>query len=76
MCLAVPTRVTEVREQTAVCSVHGGETEVEASLLLMDEEVRAGDYLLLHAGFALRRLDEDEARETLALLQEMAGEEA
>ncbi len=70
MCLAVPTRVTELREQTAVCSIHGGDTQVEASLLLLDDEVGVGDYLLLHAGFALRKLDEWEARETLDLLQE------
>ena len=72
MCLAVPVLVTEVAEQVAVCRVHGGQTQVEASLLLVDEEVRAGDYLLLHAGFALRKLEAQEARETLALLQEMA----
>lgn len=72
MCLAVPIRVTEVVEQTAVCQVHGGQTKVEASLLLLDEAVSPGDYLLLHAGFALRKLDAWEARETLALMQEMA----
>jgi hydrogenase expression/formation protein HypC len=72
MCLAVPVLVMEVAEQVAVCQVHGGQTQVEASLLLVDEEVRPGDYLLLHAGFALRRMEVQEARETLALLQEMA----
>jgi hydrogenase expression/formation protein HypC len=75
MCLAVPTQVTEVRDQTAVCSIHGGDTQVEASLLLLDDEVNVGDYLLLHAGFALRKLDAWEARETLALLQELASQD-
>jgi hydrogenase expression/formation protein HypC len=41
----------------------------------LDEEVRPGDYVLLHAGFALRKLEEYEARETLNLLQEMAAKE-
>ena len=72
MCLAVPILVTEVAGQTAVCQVHGGQTKVEASLLLLDEEVSPGDYLLLHAGFALRKLDACEARQTLALLEDMA----
>lgn len=75
MCLAVPIQVTAVKDQTAVCQVHGGQTAVEASLLLLDEEVRPGDYVLLHAGFALRKLEEYEARETLNLLQEMAAKE-
>lgn len=72
MCLAVPTLVTAVEDQKAVCLVHGGQTRIEASLLLLDDEVQPGDYVLLHAGFALRKLDECEARETLGLLQEMA----
>ncbi|MFP4035764.1 MAG: HypC/HybG/HupF family hydrogenase formation chaperone [Desulfovermiculus sp.] len=75
MCLAVPIQVTAVEEQKAVCQIHGGQTQVEASLLLLDEEVKPGDYVLLHAGFALRKLEEYEARETLDLLQEMAEKE-
>lgn len=75
MCLAVPTLVTAVDDQKAVCQIHGGQTKVEASLLLLDEEVQPGDYVLLHAGFALRKLDQCEARETLDLLQEMAEKE-
>ncbi|MCF8040013.1 MAG: HypC/HybG/HupF family hydrogenase formation chaperone [Desulfohalobiaceae bacterium] len=72
MCLAVPTRIREIEGETAVCEVHGGQTHVEASLLLLDEEVAVGDYVLLHAGFALRKLDESEAAETLALFRELA----
>jgi hydrogenase expression/formation protein HypC len=41
--------------------------------MLLDDEVCIDDYLLIHAGFALRRLDIEEARETLALMQEMAA---
>ncbi|MFP4284001.1 MAG: HypC/HybG/HupF family hydrogenase formation chaperone [Desulfovermiculus sp.] len=75
MCLAVPIQVKAVEEQKAVCQIHGGQTLVEASLLLLDEEVKPGDYVLLHAGFALRKLEEYEARETLDLLQKMAETE-
>ena len=72
MCLAVPTRIQKIEGETAMCKVHGGDTQVEASLLLLDEEVTEGDYILLHAGFALRKLDQDEAAETLALFRELA----
>jgi len=72
MCLAVPTRIRKIDGETAVCEVHGGQTQVEASLLLLDEQVAVGDYVLLHAGFALRKLDESEAAETLALFRELA----
>ena len=71
MCLAVPSEVSRVQGDTAVCKVHGGQTEIQVSLLLLDETVLPGDFVLIHAGFALRRLDVHEARETLALLQEM-----
>jgi hydrogenase expression/formation protein HypC len=41
-----------------------------ASLMMLGEKVTVGDYVLIHAGFAISRLDEDEARETLALMRE------
>jgi hydrogenase expression/formation protein HypC len=42
----------------------------EASLMLLDQEVAIGDYVIVHAGFAISKLDEEEARETLALMRE------
>jgi hydrogenase expression/formation protein HypC len=42
----------------------------EASLMILDEPVRVGDFVIVHAGFAISRLDEEEARETLALMRE------
>ena len=73
MCLAVPAEVMEIESQMALCRLGEGQTSIKASLLLMDEEVAIGDYLLIHAGFALRRLDVEEARETLRLMREMAS---
>jgi hydrogenase expression/formation protein HypC len=73
MCLAVPAKVRKIENGCAICSVEGGETTIQASLMLLDDEVCIDDYLLIHAGFALRRLDVEEARETLALMQEMAA---
>ncbi|MCF8085855.1 MAG: HypC/HybG/HupF family hydrogenase formation chaperone [Desulfohalobiaceae bacterium] len=75
MCLAVPAEIVSMENDMAICRVGGGETTVQASLLLLDEEAAVGDYLLIHAGFALRRLDPGEAEETLRLMREMADQE-
>lgn len=75
MCLAVPAQVRRIKDGCATCSVEGGKTTIQASLMLLDEDVCIDDYLLIHAGFALRRLDRDEARETLALMREMAAQD-
>ena len=74
MCLAVPAQVRRIEDGCATCSVEGGKTTIQASLMLLDEDVCIDDYLLIHAGFALRRLDRDEARDTLALMREMAAQ--
>jgi hydrogenase expression/formation protein HypC len=42
----------------------------EASLMLLDQEVKVGDFVIVHAGFAISRLDEEEARATLELMRE------
>ena len=70
MCLGIPVKVVEVDGQSAVVDVGG--TRRENSLLLLDE-VEAGDWVILHAGFAIQRLDEEEAERTLALLRELPG---
>lgn len=70
MCLAAPSRVIEVREGMAVTECFGHVREV--SLLLMDEEVAVGDYLLIQAGgFAFERVEAERAEEALALMQEL-----
>ncbi|HEU69055.1 MAG TPA: HypC/HybG/HupF family hydrogenase formation chaperone [Candidatus Acetothermia bacterium] len=73
MCLAVPTKVVTVEGNVATVDVQGVQAQVRLDAL--GEEVRIGDYLLVHAGFAIRRLDPEDAQETLALLDELlAGE--
>jgi hydrogenase expression/formation protein HypC len=54
-----------------LCKVGEGDTTIQASIMLMDEEVEIGDYIIVHAGFALRRLDYKEAKETLKILRDM-----
>lgn len=71
MCIAVPVQITSIEGDTAWCSPDQDQTRIQASLTLLEEEVQVGDYVLLHAGLALRRLDPKEAEETLRLMQEM-----
>jgi hydrogenase expression/formation protein HypC len=69
MCLAVPGRIVS-RDGTAAIVDFGGVTR-EADLTLLPDS-KVGDYVLVHAGFAIQELDEQEARETLALFDELA----
>ncbi len=69
MCLAVPGRIIEIDGTTAKIDF-GGVTR-EANLMLVPEAT-VGDYVLIHAGFAIQQLDEAEAQETLRLFGEVA----
>ena len=69
MCLAIPAEVVELLPDAMARVSIDGVTKV-VSLALVDGVV-AGDYVLLHVGFALSRIDEKEATETLAILREM-----
>jgi hydrogenase expression/formation protein HypC len=73
MCLAAPSIVIEVRDGMAVTECFGQVREV--SLLLMDEEIAIGDYLLIQAGgFAFERVERERAEEALALMQELMAQ--
>lgn len=73
MCLAIPGEIVELNGSDAVVSVGG--VRRAASVLLL-EDAAVGDWVLLHAGFAIERLDPDEAERTLALFREMAESDA
>jgi hydrogenase expression/formation protein HypC len=76
VCLAIPGKITEINKKKDHATVDYGEgTKRTANISLVD--VKIGDYVLVHAGFAIQVLDEKEAKETLALFKEMlsAGEE-
>ena len=60
MCLAVPAKIVELNGTNATISVDGALREVDASLI---EEPRLGDYVLVHAGFAIVKWEEDEYQE-------------
>ena len=69
MCLAVPTKVIAVRDgASATVDICGVQKDISTALL---EDLSVGDYVILHAGFALSRLDPEEAERTLGLLEEL-----
>jgi hydrogenase expression/formation protein HypC len=69
MCLAIPSKITRIENNMATIDVDG--VQREASLLLL-EDAKVGEYVIVHAGFAIQRIDEKAAKETLALLREAA----
>jgi hydrogenase expression/formation protein HypC len=74
MCLAIPVRVVELRDDDmATVDLDGIRKEI--SLALVDD-IRVGDYVILHVGYALARLDADEAERTLALFAAATREAA
>jgi hydrogenase expression/formation protein HypC len=68
MCLAIPAKVISVDGASAKVSIE--DVEYTASLLLLDD-VKPGDFIMLHAGFAIEKVDPLEAAETLRLLNEL-----
>ncbi|SNB45379.1 HypC/HybG/HupF family hydrogenase formation chaperone [Geobacter sp. DSM 9736] len=69
MCVGVPMRIIGIEGTNAVAEIDG--VRREASLMLMDEEVGGGDFIVVHAGFAISRLDEEDALQTLELMREL-----
>ncbi len=67
MCIAVPMNVTEINGDIGIVESQGVKREV--GLMLMDD-VSVGDWVLIHAGFAISKLNQEQAEETMALLRE------
>lgn len=66
MCLAIPSKIIEKDQFRAVVDVYGARREI--NLMLMAEEVEIGDYVLVHAGFALQKVDDVAAQEALKVI--------
>ncbi len=73
MCVGVPMQVVSIDGSDAVAEIDG--VRRQASLMLLADEVQVGDFVIVHAGFAISRLDEEEARETLAMMRELFSPE-
>lgn len=68
MCLSIPAKIIEIDKEMARVLI--GQTIVTASLQLI-EDVKVGDYVLLHTGFAIEKISEEEAAENLKLIEEL-----
>ncbi len=68
MCLAVPMKIIEIRGDRGVAETGGVRREVGLQLL---DGIRIGDYVLVHAGFAIQIVDPSEAEKTLELFREL-----
>ena len=69
MCLAIPSKIIEKDQFRAVVDVYGARREI--NLMLMPEEVDLGDYVLVHAGFAIQKVDEVAAQEALKVISKI-----
>lgn len=69
MCLSIPSRVISINGNKAIVSVGGA--EYEASLQLV-EDIEVNDFVLLHTGFAIQKISEEDALETYKLLRELS----
>lgn len=70
MCLAIPGQIRSIiNEETALVDIGGVAKEVDVELI---EDPVPGDWVIVHVGFALNRIDEEEARRTLAALEDAA----
>lgn len=72
MCLAIPAEVTKILpEDMAVVSIDGVSKEISVALI---EDLAVGDYVIIHVGYALTKIDPSEAKRTLDLLQEFIAQ--
>jgi len=69
MCLAIPVKVEKIlADDTAIVDIGGVKKEISVALI---EDLAIGDYVIMHVGYALNKIDPDEAIKTLALFNEM-----
>jgi hydrogenase expression/formation protein HypC len=73
MCLAVPSRIVSINDLLATIDVCGARREI--SLMLLPEEVQIGDFVIVHAGFALQKIDPEAGNEALRLIKELVESE-
>lgn len=71
MCLAIPSKVIEIKEDKNLAIVDTMGVRREASLDLLDEEVSVGEWVLLHIGYVMSKIDEQSAKESLKLYDEI-----
>ncbi len=73
MCVGVPSKIVKIDDYMATIDVEGAQREI--SLLLLNEDVKVGEYVIVHAGFAIQKIQEEDAKENLRLMKKMFGVE-
>jgi len=74
MCLAVPSKIISINDLVATVDVYGARREI--SLMILPEEVEVGDFVIVHAGFAIQKIEREAGNEALRLLRELMESEA
>jgi len=69
MCVAIPAQVIEINDFLATVEAYGARRQI--NLMLLPEEAEIGDYVLVHAGYAIRKIDQEAGKETLRLFDEV-----
>ena len=71
MCLGIPAKIVRIKNSMGTINIEGTQREVS---LLLQEDAKVGDYVIVHAGFAIQKIDEKEALETLRFLRQIVTE--
>ena len=71
MCLSIPSKVTKIDKENNIATVDTMGVERNASLDLIDQPVVVGDYVLIHIGFAMNKIDEEDALASLEIYKEI-----
>ena len=74
MCLAVPSKIVSINALMATVDVYGARREI--SLMILPEEVGIGDFVIVHAGFAIQKIEREAGNEALRLLNELVKSDA
>ncbi len=74
MCLGIPGRIVEIKDDAGLRmgTIDFGGVRRDVCLAYLDEDVQVGDYAIVHVGFAISKVDEDEAKRTFEILKEMS----
>jgi hydrogenase expression/formation protein HypC len=70
LCLAVPAKIIRIKGKKALADFGGIQREISLSLL---DRIKLGDYVIVHTGFAIQKLDKKDAEETLRMWKEIAN---
>jgi len=72
MCLSIPSKVVKVSDDNTMCTVDTMGVQRDANLMMMEDgDVKVGDYVLLHIGFVMNKIDEEEALKSIETYREI-----